>query len=134
MGIVLKSERELAKMREAGRIVRAVLDAVEAACVPGATTAELNAIAERELRRAKATSAFLGYAPGGAPPYPAVLCTSVNAVVGAGARAHVERRRRRRSDAPRRLRTVVTADASLSAHVEHTVSVTDDGPRVLTAA
>ena len=36
MGIVLKSERELAKMREAGRIVRAVLDAVEAACVPGA--------------------------------------------------------------------------------------------------
>jgi methionine aminopeptidase len=35
MGIVLKSERELAKMREAGLIVRAVLDAVEAACVPG---------------------------------------------------------------------------------------------------
>ena len=81
MGIVLKSERELAKMRDAGLIVRAVLDAVEAACVPGATTAELNAIAERELRRARATSAFLGYAPGGAPPFPAVLCTSVNAVV-----------------------------------------------------
>jgi methionyl aminopeptidase len=81
MGIVLKSERELAKMRESGLIVRAALDAVEAACVPGVTTTELNAIAERELRRAKATSAFLGYAPGGAPPYPAVLCTSVNAVV-----------------------------------------------------
>jgi methionyl aminopeptidase len=30
--------------------------------------------------------------------------------------------------------TVVTADASLSAHVEHTVAVTSDGPRVLTAA
>ena len=30
--------------------------------------------------------------------------------------------------------TVVTADASLSAHVEHTVAITDDGPRVLTAA
>ena len=54
MGIVLKSERELAKMREAGRIVRAVLDAVEAACVPGVTTAELNAIAGRELGRARA--------------------------------------------------------------------------------
>ena len=36
MGIVLKSGRELAKMQEAGLIVRAVLDAVEAACVPGA--------------------------------------------------------------------------------------------------
>ena len=55
MGIVLKSEWELAKMRAAGLIVRAVLDAVEAACVPGVTTAELNAIAERELRRARAT-------------------------------------------------------------------------------
>jgi methionyl aminopeptidase len=30
--------------------------------------------------------------------------------------------------------TVVTADDSLSAHVEHTVAITDDGPRVLTAA
>jgi methionyl aminopeptidase len=30
--------------------------------------------------------------------------------------------------------TVVTADASLSAHVEHTVAITPDGPRILTAA
>src|SRR5262249_6301535 len=28
--------------------------------------------------------------------------------------------------------TVVTADGSLSAHVEHTIAVTDDGPQVLT--
>src|SRR4026207_86489 len=79
MGIVLKSERELAKMREAGPAGRPVLAAVEAACVPGVPTAELNAIAERELRRARATSAFLGYAPGGAPPYPAGPWTSVEA-------------------------------------------------------
>jgi methionyl aminopeptidase len=81
MGIIIKSDRELAKMREAGHIVRAVLDAVEAACLPGVTTGELNRIAARELARAKARSAFLGYRPGGAPPYPAVLCTSVNRVV-----------------------------------------------------
>jgi methionyl aminopeptidase len=30
--------------------------------------------------------------------------------------------------------TVVTADGSLAAHFEHTVAITDDGPRVLTAA
>jgi methionyl aminopeptidase len=30
--------------------------------------------------------------------------------------------------------TVVTADGSLSAHFEHTIAVTDDGPEVLTAA
>src|SRR3982750_1625201 len=81
MGIIIKSEEELARMAAAGRIVRAVLDAVEAACVPGITTAELNRIADRELKKAGARSAFLGYAPGGLPPYPAVLCTSINDVV-----------------------------------------------------
>ena len=30
--------------------------------------------------------------------------------------------------------TVVTADGSLSAHFEHTIAVTDDGPEVLTLA
>jgi methionyl aminopeptidase len=30
--------------------------------------------------------------------------------------------------------TVVTADGSLSAHFEHTVAVTDSGPRILTGA
>jgi methionyl aminopeptidase len=30
--------------------------------------------------------------------------------------------------------TVVTADASLAAHFEHTVAVTANGPKILTAA
>jgi methionyl aminopeptidase len=81
MGIIIKSIAELARMRHAGAIVRAVLDAVEAACVPGTTTAELDRIAARELARARADSAFLGYRPGNLPPYPAVLCTSINNVV-----------------------------------------------------
>lgn len=81
MGIVIKSARELAKMRATGRVVQAVLDAVEAACVPGVTTGELNRIATDRLARAGARSAFVGYRPGGAPPYPAALCTSVNEVV-----------------------------------------------------
>src|SRR3954465_10147691 len=81
MGIILKSSDEIAKMRATGRIVRAVLDAIEAACVPGVSTAELNQIAERAIDRAGARSAFLGSRPHGAPPYPAVLCTSRNDVV-----------------------------------------------------
>src|SRR5689334_15559695 len=80
MGIILKNSHELGQMRAAGRIVHAVLDAVEAACLPGVTTAELNRLAARELDRAKARSAFLGYRQGGRP-YPAVLCTSVNGTV-----------------------------------------------------
>src|SRR6185503_14288997 len=81
MGIVIKDEREVGKMREAGRVVTAALDAVEAACVPGVTTLELEQIAARELARGRARSAFLGYRMGGAPPYRSVLCTSVNQVV-----------------------------------------------------
>lgn len=81
MGIILKSAREIAKMRAAGKVVHDVLDAVEAACVPGTSTLELSRIAERVLVREKARSAFVGYRPRGQPPYPAVLCTSINDVV-----------------------------------------------------
>jgi methionyl aminopeptidase len=81
MGIIFKDAKQIAKMRETGRLVSAILDAVEAACVPGASTLDLDRVASNELRRAKATSAFLGYRPGFAPPYPGVLCASVNDVV-----------------------------------------------------
>jgi methionyl aminopeptidase len=81
MGIVIKNLSELRKMREAGRVVAAVLGAVEAACVPGLTTKELEQIAARELAKGQARSAYLGYRMGGAPPYREVLCTSVNRVV-----------------------------------------------------
>jgi methionyl aminopeptidase len=81
MGIIIKNMIELTKMRRTGALVRRVLDAVEAACVPGTTTEALDKIAAREIARAGATSAFLGYHPGNLPPYPAVLCTSINHVV-----------------------------------------------------
>src|SRR3954464_14709068 len=93
MGIIIKSVLELAKMRRTGEVVRRVLDVVEAACVPGTTTAKLDRIAGRELARAGAQSAFLGYRPGGLPPYPAVLCTSVNDVVVHGIPNEQEARR-----------------------------------------
>ena len=81
MAIRLKSSDEIAKMRKVGLIVADVLDAVEEACRPGVSTWKLNEIAEQVMSRAGATSAFIGYAPGGAPPYPAVLCTSINEVI-----------------------------------------------------
>jgi methionyl aminopeptidase len=81
VAIQLKSAAEIAKMRAAAQVVIQVLDAVEAACVPGTTTQALNDLALRVLQKEGATSAFLGYGPGGAPPYPAVLCTSVNSEV-----------------------------------------------------
>jgi methionyl aminopeptidase len=78
MAIQLKSTAEIAKLREANLIVADVLDALEAASKPGVATWELNEIAAARLKQLKAEPAFLGY---GHPPYPAVVCTSVNEVV-----------------------------------------------------
>jgi methionyl aminopeptidase len=74
-GIILKSQRELAIMREAGRVNALALEAARAAIRPGVTTAEIDAAAAEVLKKHNAKPAFLGY---GEPPYPAVTCISVN--------------------------------------------------------
>jgi methionyl aminopeptidase len=76
--IYLRSSEELQRMREAGRHVAEILLTLRDHAKPGVTTGELNAIAAREIRARSLESSFLNYAPGGAPPYPAVVCTSVN--------------------------------------------------------
>lgn len=68
-------------MDRANRIVVEILEMMRAAVKPGVTTAQLNAMAEEELARRGAKSPFKGYAPHGLPPYPAVVCTSVNDVI-----------------------------------------------------
>lgn len=81
MAVQVKSRAEIAKLREVNLIVAEVLDECDAAAKPGVSTWELNDVAARVLKKRGARSAFLGYGPSGAPPYPAVLCTSVNEVV-----------------------------------------------------
>jgi methionine aminopeptidase type I len=71
--IQIKTPGQLAIMREAGLVVARTLEVVAAAARPGVTTAELDALAEREIRAAGATPSFLGY-----HGYPATICTSVN--------------------------------------------------------
>jgi methionyl aminopeptidase len=71
--IEVKTPAQLALMREAGLIVATALRAAAAAVEPGISTAELDAIAEREIRTAGAVPSFLGY-----HGYPATICTSVN--------------------------------------------------------
>src|SRR5689334_14902174 len=79
--ITLKNSSQIVLMREVGLIVCDVLDAVQEATRPGVSTWQLSVVAEATMRRAGATSAFVGYAPHGRTPYPSVLCTSVNARV-----------------------------------------------------
>ncbi len=76
MKIYLKTADEIEKLRAVNSIVAQTLDAIEAACKPGATTWDLNQVADAKMKELGATSAFLGY-----HGYPAVLCTSVNEVV-----------------------------------------------------
>jgi methionyl aminopeptidase len=71
--IEIKAPGQIALMREAGLVVARMLKAVAAATEPGISTAELDAIAEREMKAAGALSSFKGY-----HGYPATICTSVN--------------------------------------------------------
>ena len=76
--ITLKTPQETAKMREAGRIVAEMLAACRTAVRPGVTTGELDRIASDVLKRHGATSNFKGYGVPVLPPFPGVICTSVN--------------------------------------------------------
>ena len=71
--ITLKTPAQMAKMREAGLVVAAMLDACRASVHPGLTTGELDRVAADILKKAGAESSFLGYST---PPYPATICTS----------------------------------------------------------
>ena len=75
-GVVIKSERELELMREAGRINALALVAAVSVVRPGVTTAEIDAAATEVLGKYGAQSAFLGYP--GPYPFPAATTVSVN--------------------------------------------------------
>jgi methionyl aminopeptidase len=73
MGIIIKSEREIAIMRQAGRIVATVLYILSKQVRPGMKTKELDVIAADEVERLGAKPSFKGYRG-----FPANLCVSVN--------------------------------------------------------
>lgn len=74
--IKLKSQRELAIMREAGAIVAGCHAVLKDYIKPGISTAELDQVAENFLRQKGAAPSFKGYRG-----FPASICTSINEVV-----------------------------------------------------
>lgn len=78
MAVVLKSRDEIKTMREAGRVVAEVLRILAAEVRPGVSSRHLDQVVRREYARRGVIPTFLNYAPGGAPPYPATVCVSVN--------------------------------------------------------
>lgn len=73
MPIIIKSEEEIATIREAGRIVAQVLRILAEALKPGLVRKELDRIVRREFAGRGARPTFLGY-----QGYPASVCVSVN--------------------------------------------------------
>ena len=71
--IVLKSQQEIAYMREAGRIVAETLELIRQAVKPDVTTQELDRIADEYIRERGAIPAFKGY-----NGFPGSICASVN--------------------------------------------------------
>src|ERR1700745_4137223 len=73
MNIEIKTPEQIAVMREAGLVVARTLRVLADAVRPGISTADLDALAEAEIRAVGAIPSFRGYHAS-----PATICTSVN--------------------------------------------------------
>ena len=73
MSIIIKTSEEVAAIRQAGRIVAAILEILSRQVKAGMETRELDIIAARELKRLGAKASFKGYRG-----FPASLCVSIN--------------------------------------------------------
>jgi methionyl aminopeptidase len=71
--IILKSPREIERMKVPCRMVAEILAVLAEHVVPGISTCELEAIASHEVVKRKARAAFKGYSN-----YPSALCCSPN--------------------------------------------------------
>lgn len=71
--ISIKNQSDIKKLRQGGKILARILDAVSQAVRPGVSTQSLNNLAEKLIAEAGATPSFKGY-----QDFPASLCTSVN--------------------------------------------------------
>jgi methionyl aminopeptidase len=73
MAIMLKTPAEIEKMRRSGQMLREVHELIRPLVVAGATTMDLEIVANRKIDSFGAKAAFKGY-----HGFPAALCTSLN--------------------------------------------------------
>ena len=81
MKIFLKTEDELALMRQANQLVGRTLGELARHIKPGVTTLQLDKIAEEFIRDNGAIPTFKGFPNPYGGPFPASICTSVNDAV-----------------------------------------------------
>lgn len=80
--IKLKTAVEIELIAEGGEKLHQILEQLSKAAIPGISTAELDAKAEKLIRAVGGTSAFKNYRSSPQdPPFPGTICTSVNNAV-----------------------------------------------------
>lgn len=73
MAIILRSRKEIERLRASNRVVMSVMSELREAIRPGVTTLELDTLAERIIREQGAIPAFKGYRG-----YQHTICASIN--------------------------------------------------------
>ena len=79
MAVAIRSQREIERIRTAGRIVGRVLERLEEAAKPGVSTAELAEISDSMIEDAGASALFKGVPnPAARFDFPSSICASIN--------------------------------------------------------
>lgn len=76
--ITIKSSPEIKLIKQGGKKLSKILRKVIKFCRPGVTTEEIDKLAEKLIFEAGGEPAFRGYHTRGAPPFPSVICISIN--------------------------------------------------------
>ena len=78
MGIILKTESQIDTIRRSSQAATETLQRMGEAVKPGVTTAELDLIARKMIKKHRGISSFLWYRPTNHPAFPAAICSSIN--------------------------------------------------------
>lgn len=76
--VIIKTKKEIDKIRESCRIVAETLQLVKSYSKPGVTTLELDKIAEDYILSNNGIPAFKGYSQAGSFDFPGTICSSID--------------------------------------------------------
>jgi len=77
--MIIKTQEEIQKIKEGGKILAEIVDELIVMTKPGVSTADLDAHAEKRMIEAGGLPAFKGYHPGFASsPFASTICASIN--------------------------------------------------------
>jgi methionyl aminopeptidase len=79
--ISIKSKKELAVMREGGKILAEIMEEIARQIAPGKSTLELDKLAEELVFARGGEPAFKGFGKETGNPFPATICASLNAEI-----------------------------------------------------